>query len=77
MLPRPVKLSRPEQIGHIIMTKCGWLNALCKDVETLTINYILEHEEQLTVPHPVIGTPSTVSLIDIVKFSKIHIPPCL
>ena len=77
MLPRPVKLSRPEQIGHIIMSNCGWLNELCKDVESLTINYILEHEEQLTVPHPVIGTQSTVPLIDIVKFSKVHIPPCL
>ena len=77
MLPRPVVKSRPCQLGHVIMNRCTWLKDLCLDIERLTLQYLLEHKELLTVPHPVLGTQSTVSLIDLVVFSKKHIPPCL
>ena len=46
MLPRPVVKSRPGYLGHKLMTTSIWLQSLCKDIETLTINHFRNQKTQ-------------------------------
>ena len=42
MLPRPVVKSRPGNLGHYLLNQCSWLRHLCKLVEKLTIESLID-----------------------------------
>jgi hypothetical protein len=67
MLPRPVTLSRPGDMGHTIMTYLHWLIQLVKDVEELTLQFYSQ----------INNTKFSNSVMKHIKFSKEHIPSCL
>ena len=46
MLPRPVVKSRPGNLGHKLMNTNIWLKSLCKDIETLTMNHLINQKTQ-------------------------------
>ena len=46
MLPRPVVKSRPGNLGYKLMNTSIWLKSLCKDIETLTINHLINQKTQ-------------------------------
>ena len=66
MLPRPVVKSRPGYLGHRMMKTSIWLNSLCKDIETLTINHLVNQKTQ-----------TSENVLKHIKFCKETIPGSL
>ena len=45
MLPRPVVRSRPGNFGHLVMNACAWLIHLCRYVESIAIQLLIEYHQ--------------------------------
>ena len=67
MLPRPVTLSRPGEMGHTIMTYSHWLQHLVTDVEELTLQFLAK----------MTNTNFSTTVMKHVTFSKNNVPSCL
>ena len=66
MLPRPVVKSRPGNLGYKLMNTSIWLKSLCKDIETLTINHLINQKTQ-----------TSENVLKHIEFCKKNIPQSL